>query len=104
MNTEELIGDRTLLGYAAKASAFKRPQRFGSRSDGRIDSHSMVFTNKGLLPQEINFFEPWERGDRARSSSGSGMGLPIVHQIMRLHQGNATIEQQKDEVKCEISW
>ena len=104
VNTEELVGDRTLLGYAAKAllsnafNASNEPIRWV------IDFHSMVFTNKGLLPQEINFFEPWERGDRARSSSGSGMGLPIVHQIMRLHQGNATIEQQKDEVKCEISW
>ncbi len=104
VNTEELIGDRTLLGYAAKALLSNALNASGEPVRWTIDSRSMEFTNKGTLPQEIDFFEPWERGDKARTSSGSGMGLPIVYQIMRLHLGNAAIEQQNDDVKCVISW
>jgi len=104
VDTEELIGDRTLLGYAAKALLSNALNASGEPVRWTIDSRSMEFTNKGTLPQEIDFFEPWERGDKARSTSGSGMGLPIVYQIMRLHRGNAAIEQQNDDVKCVISW
>ena len=51
-------------------------------------------TNIGHLPQPLpQFFEPWARGDASRTSGGSGLGLPIVYQIMELHGGSVRIEE-----------
>ena len=53
----------------------------------------MDFINAGSLKNpQIDFFEPWTRGDLSRTAScGSGLGLPIVGQVMRLHEGSASI-------------
>ena len=49
--------------------------------------------NEGSLPDpRPQFFEPWARGDEARTSGGSGLGLPIVYQIMELHSGAVSID------------
>ena len=51
--------------------------------------------NHGALPKPLpQFFEPWARGDEARSEGGTGMGLPIVYQIMDLHKGSVTIGEK----------
>ncbi|MGP1419875.1 MAG: sensor histidine kinase [Sphaerochaetaceae bacterium] len=72
-------------------------------SDGK--SCTMTFENRGNLKQNVDFFEPWERGDWARHEGGSGMGLPIVATIIqRLHRGTARIEQSGEIVKATISW
>lgn len=70
-----------------------------STSPGK-DSHGeggrlfeMKFINDGSLSDiHVDFFEPWSRGDLSRTASGgSGLGLPIVGQVMRLHKGSASI-------------
>ena len=51
--------------------------------------------NHGSLPKPLpQFFEPWARGDDSRTEGGSGMGLPIVYQIMDLHGGSITIGEK----------
>jgi len=104
INTETITGNQTLLSYAVKALLSNALKATDEPITWIINNQSMQIINKGLLPNNIDFFEPWERGDQARSSSGSGMGLPIVYQVMRLHQGEATIEQQKECVISTISW
>ncbi len=49
----------------------------------------------GLKPEDAHrIFERFYRVDkgRARASGGSGLGLPIVQQIVEAHQGNARVE------------
>ena len=59
----------------------------------------VVVRNAGRLPEgHPDLFEPWARGDQGRSEGGSGLGLPIVGQIMRLSGGGVDIAQAGDEV------
>lgn len=56
-------------------------------------------SNDGSLPSPLpQFFEPWSRGDSSRTQGGSGMGLPIVYQIMELHSASVTIEEENSVV------
>lgn len=72
-------------------------------SDG--SSCLMEFTNKGTIPPDIDFFEPWAKGDWSRTEGGCGMGLPITARIIRLHRGTAQIVQKTpDCVLAAISW
>jgi len=52
--------------------------------------------NDGVLPKEMegeSFLEPWIKGDWSRTScTGSGLGLPIVCTIARLHNGTVSLE------------
>lgn len=59
----------------------------------------LTVSNKARLPQPLpDFFEPWQRGDESRHGGGSGLGLPIVAQIMALHGGRAEIRQEGEDV------
>jgi signal transduction histidine kinase len=69
-----------------------------------IGTNTMVFANLGSLPVNVEFFEPWTKGDVSRGTTGNGMGLPIVLQVMNLHEGKATIEQKGKDVVVTISW
>lgn len=61
------------------------------------------FKNIGHLPSpRPQFFEPWARGDESRHQGGSGLGLPIVHQIMEIHHGSVKIDEQGDFVVVEL--
>lgn len=74
----------------------------------------MDFINDGHLAATMtmaDFFEPWSRGDQSRTASGgSGLGLPIVGQVMRLHNGSATIrslssnESTQEKVVAHLLW
>lgn len=59
----------------------------------------LTVSNRARLPQPLpDFFEPWQRGDESRHGGGSGLGLPIVAQIMALHGGRAEIAQRGEDV------
>ena len=72
------------------------PRLEASDKDGGVE---IWISNHGHLPQPLpQFFEPWARGDASRTSGGSGLGLPIVYQIMELHEGNVRIEENDGNV------
>jgi signal transduction histidine kinase len=61
------------------------------------DCVQIVIADNGIgIPQNYteSIFQPFTRTDEARSSEtgGSGLGLAIVDKIVRLHQGNITLE------------
>lgn len=61
-------------------------------------------TNKGHLLDNVAIFEPWERGDKSRTSGGNGLGLPIVHEVMRLHEGSIKLKNIDDKVIATLKW
>lgn len=66
------------------------------------DSYEVQITNGGRLPQDmdVDFFEPWSRGDWSRTSGGSGLGLPIASAIMALHKGSISLRQITPSLVC----
>jgi len=60
--------------------------------------------NKGKLKKDVSIFEPWERGDKSRSEGGNGLGLPIVYEVMRLHNGSITLNEVDGKVIAQIKW
>ena len=73
--------------------------------DGGDGSSVIEVRNKGSLPHPLpQFFEPWARGDESRTSGGSGLGLPIVYQIMELHKGSVSIDESGGFVTVTLSF
>jgi signal transduction histidine kinase len=59
--------------------------------DGRVELH-VQDEGAGFAPDFIaDAFEPFSRGDPARSSHGAGLGLAIVEVIARAHGGTAHV-------------
>lgn len=99
-----LQGDQNLLSYASRAMLSNALQSGEGSVGWSIGKNTMTFTNKGTLTEDIDFFEPWSKGDISRGTSGSGLGLPITAQIMRLHHGEAKISQSEGEVVVSLKW
>lgn len=71
----------------------------------RDDRTIITVTNKGKLPDpRPQFFEPWARGDESRTAGGSGLGLPIVYQIMELHGGSVSIVESEGYVAVTLTF
>ncbi len=60
--------------------------------------------NKGLLLKDVAIFQPWERGDKSRSTGGNGLGLPIAYEVMRLHKGKIQLFQDHNKVVAILNW
>ncbi len=99
-----LNGDALLLAHASKALLSNALHSCGDSVGWAIGQNSMTFSNAGHLGEGVDFFEPWTRGDSSRSTPGSGLGLPIVSQVMRLHAGTATIEEDGGKVIVHLKW
>ena len=71
------------------------------------DSYEIQIVNNGRIPKDmdVDFFEPWARGDWSRTSEGSGLGLPIASAILALHRGTVSLRQiTPDLVSAIVSW
>ncbi|MCK9191979.1 MAG: HAMP domain-containing histidine kinase [Sphaerochaetaceae bacterium] len=69
-----------------------------------IKRNSIRVANTGTIDDSVDFFEPWERGDKSRTSGGNGLGLAIVSQVVTLHSGTAKIQQSDDKVLAILEW
>ena len=61
---------------------------------------AVVDRGPGLKPEDANrIFDRFYRADkgRSRASGGSGLGLPIVQQIVEAHRGDARVETAPGE-------
>ncbi|NBK26507.1 MAG: HAMP domain-containing histidine kinase, partial [Spirochaetia bacterium] len=99
-----LQADSTLLAHAIKALLDNALKACDQTITLSIGENRILIRNPGKLVDGIDFFEPWSRGDLGRSTAGNGLGLPIVGQVMRLHDGSATIEQRDDNVEVILKW
>lgn len=100
----ELVGDQKLLALACRELLANGLKASEESVGWAIGKNTMTFTNQGTLAEGVDFFEPWSRGDSGRSTPGSGLGLPIVNQVMLLHKGTATIEQREGQVVVSLRW
>lgn len=79
-----------------------------SETNGTIvvtfNRNEITVSNTGKLKEGIDFFAAWERGDSSRTSGGNGLGLSMVSQIMRLHNGKAQLSEQDGVVTAYLSW
>lgn len=60
----------------------------------------IVFEDRGIgIPEEDlqKIFEPFYRGSNTKSVSGSGIGLPLVNQIVKNHNGTIKLTSQVGE-------
>ncbi|WP_220443980.1 ATP-binding protein [Pararhodobacter zhoushanensis] len=102
----ETLADETRLRQACVA-VLENCLRYAPQSrvhvETRTDRDAVVFrcsdTGPGLIAEsEARAFDRFWRADdsRARSSGGSGLGLPIVRAIARAHGGEARIVPQRN--------
>ena len=81
----------------------ENPPRLSCRKENGCTVIEVV--NDGHLPSPLpQFFEPWARGDASRTAGGSGLGLPIVYQIMELHGGKVSIGENNGKVCVTLSF
>ncbi len=100
------LAQRALFEVVKNANSYRvgdeKPEMSVKEYDDRI---SIIVTNKGVLPDPLpQFFEPWARGDESRTSGGSGLGLPIVYQIMEIHKGSISIAQSDGTVAVTLTF
>jgi signal transduction histidine kinase len=89
-----------LLDNAAKYSPQDRPVTVSlSRDNGRVGI-TVADRGPGIAPEEqAQVFEKFIRGQEARASGvrGTGLGLAMVRQIARAHQGEITLRSTKGQ-------
>lgn len=70
--------------------------------DGTIEIKVADHGNGIPSEQQGRIFERFYRVDRGRSreQGGTGLGLAIVKHIMRMHNGNVTVESRRGETTC----
>lgn len=97
-----VIGDESLLKVAISNlidNACKySPDHMVDIKFRHLEKHiELVFKDKGIGISDEDLqrvFEPFYRGANTISISGTGIGLPLVNQIIKIHNGTVTISSE----------
>lgn len=100
----EFIGDPELLVRAVQELIDNAAKASTDEISVSVGQGVITVMNDGTLPPDTDFFEPWTKGDKSRGASGNGLGLPIVGQILRLHNGQARLTQSDGKVLANLAW
>ncbi len=95
----QIVADRHLVGMAL-TNLLDNAFRYGAPPvtlTAHADEHAVTIRVRDCgpgFPSEFieHAFDPFTRVDSARTSRGTGIGLAIVLDIMRAHQGHASID------------
>jgi len=72
------------------------------------ENNEVVFTLKNISKYKLDdnvedLFERFKRGDKSRSTTGSGLGLAIALSIVELHGGQLTLDSDGDLFKATLT-
>ncbi|MGD1821683.1 MAG: sensor histidine kinase [Pleomorphochaeta sp.] len=103
-NDKEIIADFTTIVLALKclienALAYSKDEIIVELSKNEIK-----VINTGSIESNDSIFEPWERGDSSRTDGGNGLGLPIVYEVMKLHNGSINLISENYKVYAIMKW
>ncbi len=94
------LGDRDLLGLALY-NLIDNALKFSTAQDAievlvHADGHTAYIEvadgGTGIpLDEQQRIFEELYRGENARETEGSGLGLPLVHRVVELHGGDVSL-------------
>jgi PAS domain S-box-containing protein len=87
-----LVSNAFKFTFAGQISVSVRPS-----VDGSLAEVSVRDTGIGIAEEELpRIFERFHRveGARGRSIEGSGIGLALVHELVKLHAGNVTVKSR----------
>ena len=102
---DPLLITRALKEILSNSESYKTGDPISASVEKRGESVLITVRNKGTLPSPLpQFFEPWARGDSSRTAGGSGLGLPIVYQIMELHEGSVMISENDGVVSVTLTF
>jgi len=100
-----IIGDQEQLHRAIK-NILSNAIKYSNDGDNifvrtRRDNHHVIIeiadTGEGIDTQQIdNIFQRFYRVDKAHSTRGFGLGLPIAHRIVERHGGAITAQSEPD--------
>jgi two-component system phosphate regulon sensor histidine kinase PhoR len=92
---------QALLNLLVNAYKFSRPPReiaVDVRDDGPWVVLSVRDNGIGIPPTEVRrVFEPFYRAGGATGTAGAGLGLAIVHHVVRAHGGTIAVESKLGE-------
>ena len=101
-----VIGDRDMLGLVVynllnNALKYSNPTdavEMRVREDGRALFIEVADGGAGIpIPEQQRIFEDLYRGENARETEGSGLGLALARRIVRLHGGEITLRSDPDQ-------
>lgn len=101
-----VLGDRDMLGLAfynlidnaLKFTTSDDAIEVRIREDGRSLFTEVADSGAGIPLQEQNrIFEDLYRGENARGTEGSGLGLPLARRIVILHGGDIALRSDPDQ-------
>ncbi len=108
-NDSEVLVDATLLRHIL-TNVFTNALKYSAPNDKPIEftiyngsiKNSVVFSIKdfgrGIAHDELkNIYEPFYRGSNISTINGTGLGLSIVKKSVALHNGNITINSEKEK-------
>lgn len=88
----------------ALANLFDNAKRFGTKVKVRLKNmkNEIIIeihdNGPGIPEQEFkDVFKPFYRGNNNRYTKGSGLGLPIVENIIRKHEGSIALARSQEE-------
>lgn len=82
-----------LVDNALRFTTEGRGIRISIGASGRGSEVSVRDSGSGISPEHLpHVFDRFYRGDKSRSSAGTGLGLSLVKSIVDLHHGSVSVE------------
>ncbi|MBR3767981.1 MAG: HAMP domain-containing histidine kinase [Clostridia bacterium] len=103
---KEMIGQVwiNLIDNAIKFSPDKTDIDISLKSDGETLIFSISNFGKPIPPEnEKRIFDKFYQGDESHSTSGNGLGLPMVKKIVELHNGEIKLKTNNELITFEVS-
>ena len=93
-----MLAFRNLLDNALKFSEPGDRVEIRASEDGRMAIVEIADTGAGIPAEELpQIFEELYRGQNARGTPGSGLGLKLVERILLLHQGDIRVRSKPEQ-------